>query len=536
MTTQKNPLSIALAFGVAVVITTATARSQIEVPSARVGITAEIRGRCVDAATGEPLAGCVVQVRCDGGGPPDPKISEAIRRPAPTKTAADGSFSIRIVAHKNYHAGVRISRDGYWPRTGKWWHVSPGSSDDLGRIEFHRGVYAVGTVVDTLGHPVVHAVVRIDHLPLPLDVSPADKTKRSGGLHHLADRQSRASTGADGTFRSRDALPSGTFKLRVSGRSLRLVRPRTITIPAKGPMKPLTIVVEEGASISGRVVDDAGQPVEGVVLMARHVGSTGFSSMGFSQADGSFRISRTRRFPGDFRIEVRDGARCEPGEPILGLEWNTTGHLIELRRLPSVELTVVDAGTGKPIERFAVVCVDAGGWRNHKRRLRQSGRHLGGELTVQGVPRGRGKLIIVPTEDWFLPIDVDVVGRDNMKPIRVRLCRLAPMKILVRDAKGVLRRDVQVRVILPGNIRAFKTMEYDPRSRGSAWISDSSASFDTVLSKTTTDANGQGILYGIAGRHDLILSIGTRRNPTTRIEGVSFGGGHLSRSLTLDEK
>ncbi len=515
-------------------------------------ISAVVQGQCIDATTGKPLAGCRVKVR-GFGGRRDPDLHEQLVKPEPVLTGDDGRFSIRVLARSDYQVGLEVTLDGRWPRTGRWRYLRPGHVEDVGQVELHEGVYARGRIVDNKGRPMPGVEVGIDELPLYIGVEKDKDRHRSleerlrahaesgTRVFHLhANKVRYGGSGADGLFQSKDALPPGTHKLRISHpQGLSLVEPTTITIPERGPMEPITIVVHEEPFLAGVVVDEKSQPVAGVHLMAETQHSSRMASA-VSQKDGTFKIHRIESSPDEVRISILEPGPCEPAPPTPPFPWGKHDVRIVLQRALSVDISVVEAGTGKAIEDFAVRAYPMGGSRNSSTQtLREDGHHAGGMLTVDRVQRGPARIAVVPKDATLLPAEVDVVAAAGMAPLRFELQRLVPMMVQVLDPQGMPASRVDVLVIVAGNWQGegeHKPLN-NPRSENlGASSSGPTVTFDTQIYQATTDEGGQCIVYGIDGRDDLILGLRGDRRRIQRVSRIAFGKDCRWREVRLERQ
>lgn len=487
-------------------------------------ISALVTGRCVDAATGAPLAGCRV-LAWAWGGPPDPSVPEVLRRPKAVTTGADGRFRIRLLAREKYNANLEITAPGRIPRLAAWTRLLPDEVEDLGKVPVPTGVCAAGRVVNEKGEPIADVSIRFRELQLAF-AAKGERTRKTSGVRYTR-------SDAQGRFRSVDGLPPGTHPIRIHAKGVTLVT-KSITVPTAGPMQPATIVVKELPYLGGIVVDEKGKPVAGVRLSG-----SGAGRMAESGKDGRFKLYRAGKSPDRLRLQIWDPGPCEPKSLKGKYGWGQRDIKLVLRRALTIPVQVVEAATGKPVEGFAV--------RAHRRshaissvehELRHSGRHAQGIARIDRIPRGRAIIQIVPKNRQLLPARIELEAKPEMKPVRIELQRLVPMKILVVDPKGKPVAGVQVRVIEPGNypnIRGERPLN-DPRVQLRAYSSNPDLRFDEQIFIARTDGGGQCIVYGIDGRDDLVLYVGPTPQERDRIEGVAFGRKHLSRRLVYDEK
>ena len=514
-------------------------------------LSAIVKGQCVDGKTGEPLAGCKVVLDVWGGGSTD-DLPPELCKPKPVITDADGRFALRVLAHERWQIGLDISLAGRWPRTGRWRNLLPGEVADMGAIPLHRGVHAVGRVVDEQGQPMRDAMVGIEDLGLFVGsetdanakaqrsgVGPLGVGERSRAMHFAANSVRWCRSQADGAFTSRVALPAGTFELRIGNPNVTMVYTAKITIPAEAPMDPITVVVREPPFLGGVVVDEHGLPVKGVRVSAE-LKRDGRMASARTRADGTFKIYRIANCPDTVRIEVSDPGPCERTDPSKPFAWGKTGITIELQRALTVAITVVEAGTNKPVEEFAVraFSMQAKAMNSVDRRLQLSGHHVDGKLEIPGVSRGTSRIAVIPKDPHLHCTQVDIVAEEGMESLRIEVQRLQPMMVQVLDKNGAPVANANVFVIELGNYPIHDEQSFDdPRNLDVGSLSSNPATtFDTLVHRTVTDGGGQCIAYGIGGRKDLVIGVRVGDGKLHRDTKVAFGSSGNGHTVQLDKQ
>lgn len=232
-------------------------------------------------ADGTPAAGATVSAeKADGG--------DAMNRfrgfnpNGGTQTGSDGRFRVRSLAAGQYKLRV----DAAWGaqlnmRTKVSDPVAAGSSDV--KILVERGLVISGRVVDQKKAPLSGCWIS------------ANPDQQSGNaMQQPANTQSKE----DGTFEL-VGLSDGTYTLFVNAQSMdgssryRTTQKAKISSGTTG----LEIVLEEGLTIEGVLLDEAGKAVSQVMIQAMPIVEEGqdASQMGWAQpvttgADGKFRI------------------------------------------------------------------------------------------------------------------------------------------------------------------------------------------------------------------------------------------------------
>ena len=211
-------------------------------------------------------------------------------------------------------AHVEAAADGY----GTALEHTGGRS--AARVDFALSpeVAIVGRVVDGAGAPVGGAAVIAEtngHDP--------------GQLTESAD---------DGGFRL-DGLIAGTY--RVVARDADRADDETVTLAAAGASAEVTLTLQQGATLSGRVVV-AGQPRGDATVIARAADETWMLGSAVTQTDGRFAIDGLPR--GQVHIEVEGHKLLSPA-PIVDLGEVERGQVeLVCERLATVSGRVVRGG------------------------------------------------------------------------------------------------------------------------------------------------------------------------------------------------
>jgi hypothetical protein len=293
----------------------------------------------------------------------------------------------------------------------------------------------------------------------------------------------------------------GTWPLRIDGRGCSLVAPEAATVLAQEAPNVIAVRVQRMPSISGVVFDDRGQPVPRVYLQARP-GAGDWMTSAWSRKDGSFTIYKRDGSPDEVRLEIDDPGPCEI-VPIEGLHaWGTHGLRIELPRALSFELTVVEAGSGKPVEAYGVQCyLVRGGDSSRFPQLRLGEEpHPEGVVFVDKVWRGKNLLRVVP-RDPALAVSDDVefeAAPDTIGPRRIELPRMQPIELQLVDAQGLPVADSLAWIVdddSDGKWDLSRGLFHDPRSGHTLWSPVPPAPIPVAQSHARTDASGKVTLH-----------------------------------------
>jgi hypothetical protein len=223
----------------------AVATTDLEEPAAPAPQAPRFHGRAVDDADGRPVAGAFVRAWAD-----------ATPAGGPATTDADGRFALELAGTDSLPA--RLEASGYAPLlfAADQEHTDPEAPAEL---RLRRGSGLLARVLAATGGvlPEVEVVLRADAAAL------ARADGRLANPFLLDDAEFRAETDALGEARFAD-LPAGValrVELRSGGRTLK--KPGQPLLLAPGEDAEHEFVVGAGATVLGRVVDEAGAPVAG---------------------------------------------------------------------------------------------------------------------------------------------------------------------------------------------------------------------------------------------------------------------------------
>ena len=284
---------------------------------------AAIAGRVIDPED-EPIAEVGLWIMDDGGRTP-PHLTDRLRTRVPQAvTESSGGYRLEdLQAGCSYDLLFR--RSGYLPRR----IVGVAAPSPKPVVAVLRPASRIsGRVVDENDQPVDRARVSLYE---------PDPPPGTVGVGLRRDRGSRSAvTAGDGRFDLVDLAP-GKAVLVARAAGFQPSPPIRVEIPDAGSLDDLTLVLEHGAVIEGRVSSSDGEPV----MSARiRVGS----SMARSDAEGFYRVEGVPDGPQDLAIkhvEFEDLAReieVAPGvntfDAVLEGGWQVSGQVLEVEGAP----------------------------------------------------------------------------------------------------------------------------------------------------------------------------------------------------------
>ncbi|MEO0480223.1 MAG: carboxypeptidase-like regulatory domain-containing protein [Planctomycetota bacterium] len=368
-------------------------------------------GRCVDE-NGGPVVG--VQIVCALSSLPD---AQGESRPL-SRVEADsdelGHFALESFVDGESDARVRLTAAGYVPLSAMLRRPQAGETVEMGDVVLREAISVDGSVTDDQGNPVEGARVQfvlIDLTAGPTSNDPANAT---------APSMLTAFSDALGRFVLEDPAWPGEWFIGVEYCGA-LIAPRNVQLEPGTGAFDLRIVVERPDpefSITGRVVDDSGQPVAGARLsMIGH----GFIGRGLTGADGSFTAHRAGPMPDRGRTTMQVDVDHESGlydwngaTTHEGVRWGDRDLAIVLDRRASRSVLVVDE-QGEPVEDYALFAFTdyGGGDFAHLSRVRVRGYHPGGRSRVTGLRLGHQAVLVLPSDSALAPsawMEFDVVA------------------------------------------------------------------------------------------------------------------------------
>jgi protocatechuate 3,4-dioxygenase beta subunit len=258
-------------------------------------------------------------------------------------TGADGTFAFDVRPTTSDWISLDVDAGPYFSWSMRMFGKAGGRNlrplalgdNDVGDLV----VEAMGAVSGELrakdgGLPITNGGVSLDNA-------------ESGG------RMVNAQVDASGRFVLGHA-PEGTFTVSVDADGFLSAKRAGIEVKKRATTAGLVFELERAPTISGRVVDETGAPIEDMPVRGWPE-KGGQDTTARSQADGSFTLFLRQNEP--YRLAVDQGGEFEAWDILTNrttFEPGMSDVLIQLQRRLRVTFVVVDDKSGAPIERFAL--------------------------------------------------------------------------------------------------------------------------------------------------------------------------------------
>ena len=300
---------------------------------------------------------------------------------------------------------------------------------DVDDIELPAAEKVSGRVTDEAGKPVSGAKVRL----------------RSGSpFEDDAVRYAEATSGADGAFSIANAPgKSGSLTVRASGYA-----PFAQFSMRRSGVEKITL--RSGGTVSGTVLDPAGKPAEGAIVLSGSVAAK-------SDASGTYRLAGVPR--GTRTLEaLGKGDLATRNDEVRVKTRETSEVSLRLSRSASVAGSVIDEKTRRPVAGVRV-SASAGGFsfsfREGETASRRARTDAKGKFRIAGLA-ARGYSIKASKTD-YLPATMPgiVAGVSAPGSVAIALQKAAGVIGRVTDEKGAPVPGARVRFVAEQGIRAI---------------------------------------------------------------------------------
>lgn len=434
-------------------------RAQVVVPVGASGIVpvrlkppGKIGGKVVEADTGRPVAGALVW----GGWP---MAGPAVR------SGEAGAFEVEAPPLPG--SWVNATAVGYFP--GERQLAAKGAAT----LKLEPAATLLGQVVDPEGRPVAGAWIAAD-----------PPQRRDGG-----SRQSTSRSQEDGGFRLQGLLYGGVYELTAVREGFARSKAPATVAPRGKPSSRVRIVLSEGHTATGRVVDAEGQPVEGAEVQLLDPKHDREESRATTGPDGRFDLRRLE--PGRKMLRAGHPDHAPVFLPRIEIAKETPVFDLGTVTLPAsgtIEGRVTDT-RGRPLEGAEVRAFPAarermpgwifgGGERSGGVRTRPDG-----TFRIERLERG-ARFNVTAKHPGYVHADVPGVEAPTEEPIRIEMKAALTLAGQVVNPEGAPVPDAAV-----------------------AQVEDSPLGGTSIDTAASTDSDGRFRVTGLSpGSLDLIVT------------------------------
>ncbi|MCK5945560.1 MAG: carboxypeptidase regulatory-like domain-containing protein, partial [Planctomycetes bacterium] len=403
---------------------------------------------------------------------------------APTTSGADGRFTCSTPFDERVDTvAVRLHKDGYCARVGRWPLPTAGETIDLGDVPMLRAIEVHGTVVDEHGVAVEGADLLFAHIALT-------------GAHPAETRSMlRATSDAAGRFAFASPAHPGEWYVGAEQTGA-LVAPRSVKLDDETSYA-LRVVVERPDprfDIRGTITDTAGRGLAGMRLSAQ---GEGFLGRGRSDARGAFVIRRAGPIPDrgkegtSLSVSDPDGHYDRIRPPTSErIAWGSDGVEVVMRRRTGQSVRVVDPDGAAVTDYTLFVRRAASDVPSYGARTRR-GHHPDGRCRIDDLPAGAHALLVMPHDDRLAcsaPTRFEVTAGAEGPELVVTAPHPVTTIVTVADQRGRPHAASEVELLLAVNGGAPQVAS--AATSLTEWSRSGRACAFVVLANGRTDADG----------------------------------------------
>ncbi len=475
-----------------------------------------IRGVCVDEF-GAPLSAVVVWanawVQVDG---------QRQGREFKVKALSDaaGEFALPLRFETSGRVSLVLSKQGFVGMDHGNLDLVPGQDHELGDLALSRGCRVSGIVLDSHGDPVVGCFVgasAVSTLP-----------------YHPTGSSSRRS-GPGGGFEFTSLVSVGTFRASVRPRQFATPFEFEVVAGQKAARLELRVIaLDQIEAIEGRLIDEEGAAVVGADVQALTI-------------ETHFRGSCQTDLEGRWRVELKYGARkiatrlfisSEFGNlrPEGAYDWGTRDLCFTLPTSRSLDLSVIDRSTKKPIEDYGVRLIarnDTEWGGADAARVRLMGSHENGLVRIEGLRKGEFLVFVQAANgrrSEAVPVDLRGI-REHALEIGISDFQTKPVVVMTPGGQPI--SGAQVQLIQPLSDQALSFEAHIRDLEGLVGFGTSNTrDFGVKVFEATTDEAGS-VLIQAPGPKDYTLRVVSPDAIPVQLDAFRIDGSGESQSITL---
>jgi uncharacterized GH25 family protein len=341
-----------------------------------------------------------------------------------TVTKRNGAFAFHALT-RTFDTDFDVTKDGYAAAS---FPVTPGEGKTGVNVTLKRGVPFAIHVIDTQKNPVAGVLVH---------VSPS----REGGFppsREILCSGGDCSTGGDGSLTLRVA--PAKYDIRVAGGDIVQKRLSGENVDARSGT--LTITVERGADVSGRVTYTDGKPIPSPVRVSMNVNGTMISEL--TDDAGAFVLHGVPRGRVTLRPEIFEATRfAGPPKEVTAPAANV---ILTIPHGGRISGRVIDASSGAPVTDFEVSTARNAGFPGLPATTPVHAED--GTFTIQNVMPGRVE--VIATAEGYVrgsASGIDVAESQAVENVELRLDRAGRVKGHVTSNDGQALSGVTVAVV-----------------------------------------------------------------------------------------
>jgi hypothetical protein len=351
----------------------------------REGVTGVFMGT-VTTPSGAPVANAQIVVI--------PADQALVGRQNRHRTDQEGTFRLRLPVGQYW---VQVGAVGFVPH---WYEDAQGRSEAVPVVISEPGAEVVWPVVVT---PIASVFGQV------VDVSSGQRVDAGVVLiEGLATRLRKRAVIADGFFIAEGLIP-GPYRIQalVAGY---VTEEAGVVLGVGDALGPIQVALSKGLSVSGRVMGQSGEVIEGVAITARSVSRDDRMQGAVSLADGTYQISGL--VPGAYTLEARkvgfvnqfyngQNNKIDATVLLFGEDQVRTGVNFVLGQVGAIVGQVTDA-QNQPIVGARVVAEPLGKGQRQQARSDKDGHYVLAQVA-------KGAYLVRAVADGYMPFYYDGV-------------------------------------------------------------------------------------------------------------------------------